>query len=400
MNLSDKAKQFSKSKYFLPTLFILGLFTIPYLTIPTTIGWWFYKTNRLTKRTKIITVLVPAGLFIVLIIFIVVGYVRDVEPTLALTTPTKITTDENKITIEGTYTPSNRKVWINNELIKSSDGKFVTSVDLKDGENIIKVSAGDYKRADEEIIVLKNPKPTRVPATPIPSNTATPIPEATQITDTYSIISKVIDGDTYQVTKDGKTDVIRVIGINSPETVDPRKPVECFGKEASERAKSVLTDKKVRLEADDSQGDTDKYGRLLRYIFTEKGTDVGLWLIKDGYAYEYTYNLPYKYQSTYKDAQSQAKTNKSGLWSDGACVTPTSTPKPTSEYVPPTNPPVKQQRKNVAPPVENTGGGYGCDCTKTCSNMSCDEAYFQLNQCGCKERDNDSDGVPCESQCR
>ncbi len=399
MNLSDKAKQFSKSKYFLPALFILGLFTVPYLAILTAVVWWFYKTDRFTKKTKIITVLVPASLFILLIILVVIGYARDVQPTLALTTGTKITTEENKITIEGTYTPSDRKVWINNELIKSSEGKFETTVDLKDGENVIRVSAGDYKRADEEIIVVKNPKPTTIPATPIPLNTATPVPEATQIVDEYYIISKVIDGDTYQVTKDGKKDTIRVIGINSPETVDPRKPVECFGKEASARAKSVLTDKKVRLEADDSQGNTDKYGRLLRYIFTEKGTDVGLWLIKDGYAYEYTYNIPYKYQSKYKDAQSQANSNKLGLWADNACVTPTPTLKPTSEYVPPTNPPVKQQQNNIAPPVENNSGGYGCDCSKTCSNMSCDEAYFQLNQCGCKERDGNGDGVPCESQC-
>ncbi|PJE61527.1 hypothetical protein COU87_03980 [Candidatus Roizmanbacteria bacterium CG10_big_fil_rev_8_21_14_0_10_39_12] len=385
MNLSDKAKQFSKSKYFLPTLFILGLFTVPYLTIPTTIGWWFYKTNRFTKRTKIITVLVPAGLFIVLIIFIVVGYVRDVEPTLALTTPTKITTDENKITIEGTYTPSDRKIWINNELIKSSDGKFVTSVDLKDGENIIKVSTGDYKRANEEIIVNKKIKQTEIPVTPIPSNTSTPIPEVTQITDEYYVITKVIDGDTYQVTKNGKSEVVRLMGINTPETVDPRKPVECFGKEASEIAKSMFTNKKVKLELDDSQGDKDKYDRLLRYFFTEKGTDVGLWLIQEGYAYEYTYNLPYKYQSQYKNAETQAKNNKVGLWADGVCVTDTPIPQPTA----PTNKPVKQQQNNNSSNVS---------CSTNCSELTCEQAYQLLNS-GCSGKDADKDGVPCEIVC-
>lgn len=43
--------------------------------------------------------------------------------------------------------------------------------------------------------------------------------------------------------------------------------------------------------------------------------------------------------------------------------------------------------------------GYACNCQKTCGSMTCDEAYFQLNQCGCSQRDADSDGVPCESIC-
>jgi len=60
---------------------------------------------------------------------------------------------------------------------------------------------------------------------------------------------------------------MRLIGINTPETVDPRKPVECFGREASAEAKRLLTGQRVRIELDPSQNTYDRYGRLLGYVF-------------------------------------------------------------------------------------------------------------------------------------
>ena len=135
----------------------------------------------------------------------------------------------------------------------------------------------------------------------------------------YYFVTRVVDGDTIDVSIDGKVKRLRLIGINTPETVDPRKPVECFGVEASNKAKTLLTGKKVSLESDGSQGELDKYNRLLRYVFLEDGTNINLLMIKEGYAYEYTYNLPYKYQTEFKNAQKQAETNKAGLWSPNAC---------------------------------------------------------------------------------
>jgi len=129
----------------------------------------------------------------------------------------------------------------------------------------------------------------------------------------YNVV-KVVDGDTIDVSMDDKVERLRLIGINTPETVDPRKPVECFGKEASNKAKDILFGKKVFLENDGSQGERDKYGRLLRYVFLEDGTSFNLLMIKEGYAYEYTYSLPYKYQTEFKQAQKEAETNKAGLW--------------------------------------------------------------------------------------
>lgn len=129
----------------------------------------------------------------------------------------------------------------------------------------------------------------------------------------YEVV-RVVDGDTIDVSIDDQIERLRLIGINTPETVDPRKSVECFGKEASEKAKSILVGKKVTIESDPSQGERDKYDRLLRYVFLEDGTNFNLLMIREGYAYEYTYNLPYKYQTEFKQAQKEAEKNKMGLW--------------------------------------------------------------------------------------
>jgi len=131
--------------------------------------------------------------------------------------------------------------------------------------------------------------------------------------NSYKVV-KVIDGDTVAVEINGKTETIRLIGLNTPETVDPRKPVERFGIEASNKAKEILTGKSVRLEADGIVGERGKYGRLLRYIFLEDGTNFNKMMISEGYAYEYTYNSPYKYQEEFKEAEKEAREAKKGLW--------------------------------------------------------------------------------------
>jgi len=126
----------------------------------------------------------------------------------------------------------------------------------------------------------------------------------------------VIDGDTIKVLISGKNDTVRLIGIDAPETVDPQKPVQCFGKEASIEAKEILTNRTVILESDPTQGERDKYGRLLRYVFLQNETNFDEFMISQGFAREYTYlNNPYKYIKEFKNAENQAKENKKGLWS-------------------------------------------------------------------------------------
>ena len=127
------------------------------------------------------------------------------------------------------------------------------------------------------------------------------------------LVTEVIDGDTFRL-ETGET--VRMVGIDTPETVDPRRPVGCFGKEASNETKSLLTNKRVILQKDIT--DKDKYGRILRlvYLILDNGDllFVNDYLVRDGFAKAYTYPPDIKYDSKFKDAEAGAKMNKKGMW--------------------------------------------------------------------------------------
>lgn len=155
---------------------------------------------------------------------------------------------------------------------------------------------------------------------PSPSPTTTSRPLAIPDTTVY-VVSEVVDGDTIKVQKDGKTETVRLIGIDTPETVDPRKPVQCFGKEASAKTKELLLNKEVTLESDPSQDAVDKYGRTLAYIYLQDGTNVNLLLVAEGYATEYTYDSnPYRYQKEFLEAQQTARSQEKGFWAANTCA--------------------------------------------------------------------------------
>lgn len=161
-----------------------------------------------------------------------------------------------------------------------------------------------------------------VPEAPanIPVSNSAPAPAKTEDTQSplYAVVS-VVDGDTLKLSINGTTETMRLIGMDTPETVDPRKPVQCFGKEASSKAKELLSGRSVRIEEDASQGTRDKYGRLLGYVFRDDGLFYNKHMIEQGYAHEYTYNLPYKYQAEFKAAEKSARENQRGLWSPDTC---------------------------------------------------------------------------------
>jgi micrococcal nuclease len=135
----------------------------------------------------------------------------------------------------------------------------------------------------------------------------------------YTVI-KVVDGDTIWVDNNGKRQKIRMIGLDTPESVDPRKPVQCFALEASAQAKTILGGQSVYLETDPSQDSVDRYGRTLAYVWTASGRLFSLDMIADGYAFEYTYDLPYRYQQDFKAAENDARTQERGLWSPNTCA--------------------------------------------------------------------------------
>jgi len=136
----------------------------------------------------------------------------------------------------------------------------------------------------------------------------------------WSLVTTVVDGDTFKTETNGQMETIRLIGIDTPEVVDPRRPVQCFGREASQKAKDILLNQRVRLVADATQGEQDKYGRLLRYVFLEDGTFFNQLMIEEGYAHEYTYESnPYQYQSGFLTAERLAREGKRGLWNEQTC---------------------------------------------------------------------------------
>ncbi len=126
----------------------------------------------------------------------------------------------------------------------------------------------------------------------------------------FVLVDRVIDGDTIELVDGHK---VRYLGIDTPETVDPRKTVQCFGREASDYNHSLIDGQPVRLVADIEN--TDKYGRLLRYVFLQDGTFVNLKLVSDGYARIYPWPPNVAHRTELATAQQHARTAGRGLWS-------------------------------------------------------------------------------------
>lgn len=173
-------------------------------------------------------------------------------------------------------------------------------------------------------------------------------------------VSRVIDGDTIEVEGGEK---IRYIGIDTPETVDPRKPVQCFGVESFNKNKELVEGKEIRLEKDVSE--RDKYNRLLRYVYVGD-IFVNLELIKQGFAYSYSYPPDIKYQDQFVKAQQEARKVKRGLWS----ICQESTQTQTS-----TTPQTQTQTQNQ---TNNSSGS----CTIKGNISSTNEKIYHLIGCG------------------
>lgn len=135
----------------------------------------------------------------------------------------------------------------------------------------------------------------------------------------YYRVVHVVDGDTIDVDIDGQKERVRLLGIDTPETVDPRRKVECFGVEASKKMKELVSGRSVKLEADSTQANRDKYNRLLRYVYLKDGTFINKVLVRDGFADRFYSSPRCKQADVFKTALDFAKQNKLGLWAKGAC---------------------------------------------------------------------------------
>jgi len=158
------------------------------------------------------------------------------------------------------------------------------------------------------------PNPTGATLEPSSSPTPVGLEEA--------FVINVVDGDTIDVLIDGREFRLRYIGIDTPETVDPRRPVECFGREASERNRELVEGITVGLERDVSE--TDQFGRLLRYVWAN-GEMVNAALVEEGYASSSTFPPDVRYAELFAALETQARAHNRGLWGP-ACATPEASP--------------------------------------------------------------------------
>ena len=122
------------------------------------------------------------------------------------------------------------------------------------------------------------------------------------------IVKKVIDGDTLLLTNG---EYVRLIGVDTPETKHPEKPVEYFGKEAYLFTKNMVEGKEVRLQYDWQR--RDKYNRLLAYVYLMDGAFLNAEIIKQGYGSAYT-KYPFKYLEEFRILEREARENQKGLW--------------------------------------------------------------------------------------
>lgn len=184
------------------------------------------------------------------------------------------------------------------------------------GDESVKSENNVYEKEVIAASVSESLSPSLTEVTKAPSEPI--LEEGVSIQAGYRVV-KVVDGDTLDVDIDGKIERLRLIGINTPETVDPRKEIQCFGIEASNKAKELLSGQFVSLESDSTQGDRDKYKRLLRYVILQDGTNFNKYMISEGFAHEYTYDEAYVYQAEFKQAQEDARNAGKGLWSPDTC---------------------------------------------------------------------------------
>lgn len=215
-------------------------------------------------------------------------------------------------------------------------------------------------------------------ATPTRTPTRQPMPALSRLT--AANVVEVVDGDTIKVNVAGTTYTVRYIGVDTPETVHPSKPVEWMGPEASQANKALVDGQTVYLEKDVSE--TDRYGRLLRYVWLSDGTLVNEHLCRLGFAQVSTYPPDVKYQDRFTAAVREAREAERGLWGPGP-VTPAAvsaaTATPTRVQPPPTPKPTTAPARTCC---------RVCTTGKACGN-SCINVNYTCRQppgCACNAR--------------
>jgi len=221
------------------------------------------------------------------------------------------------------------------------------------------------------------PSPT-LAQTPTPSPTFTPRPPTPTPTPgrVAALVTRVIDGDTIEVSIDGQVYRVRYIGIDCPE------PDQWLGQDAANVNSALVEGQTVYLVKNVSE--TDQYGRLLRYVFLANGLFVNEELVRRGYAWAVSYPPDVYYQDRFVLAQQRAATEGLGLW------VPTPTPAP----VPPSPPPLPTPMAVC----DCSGNIYNCsDFATHAQAQACYEYCISLGRDDIHRLDGDNDGIACEA---
>ncbi|TXH07563.1 MAG: hypothetical protein E6Q06_02400 [Candidatus Moraniibacteriota bacterium] len=159
-----------------------------------------------------------------------------------------------------------------------------------------------YQRETGQTVLVGQPAP------PVSGDVA-----ETEVSDGLVRVTRVIDGDTFEIAGGER---VRLIGIDTPESVKPNTPVECYGKESSEYLKSLIEGKEVRLERD--RTDRDRYARLLRYAYLGE-VFINEKMVRDGYAESVGYKPDTEKQLVLDRAEEAARAEYSGRWATDVC---------------------------------------------------------------------------------
>jgi micrococcal nuclease len=150
------------------------------------------------------------------------------------------------------------------------------------------------------------------------NSTQLPLPPQGGQTDVAKIahakIIKVVDGDTVEIDLDGHTERVRLIGVNTPETKHPTKPIECFGPEASAYMTQLLP-KGAQLRIERDVEARDRYGRMLLYLYLDSDNlFINLDLISRGYGTPMSIEPNTFHRNDFVHAAAQAEAANVGLW--------------------------------------------------------------------------------------
>jgi micrococcal nuclease len=127
-------------------------------------------------------------------------------------------------------------------------------------------------------------------------------------------VVRVVDGDTIHVQVDGRREKVRYIGVDTPESVKPGTPVQCFGKRASAFNARLVDGERVRLVGDAEE--RDRYGRLLAYVYRARdGLFVNAALVRRGYAVPLTIPPNVAHADEFRRLAASARRKGRGLWS-------------------------------------------------------------------------------------